>query len=173
MKQQNSKSTKRTQTSNHLLTGSIIALVLIFSPYLLYIYKSFPVEKTWETFFGTYSSDYWQSVQTSAWVFFGKFTPLLFLTIWFFTCKHWWFHSILIPIAIYIFQIFSLFNDDLRYADEVEIWWVFPIMLVVTPLVYLIRAKLFAKVRGDDMETFEEDLGRKRTFWQQILDLFR
>jgi hypothetical protein len=126
-----------------------------------------------ETFFGLYEAKAYGSVQTAAWIFFGKLMPLFLLIIWFFTCKHWWFHSLLVPIAVYIFQIFSFINDDYGYIDEMEIWWVFPIMLVVTPLVYLMRAKLFNKVRGNDLMAFEEELMIKRTIWQQLVDLFR
>ena len=41
-------------------------------------------------------------------------------------------------------------------------------------MVYLIRAKIFSKVRGvDDMKDFEEDLKRKRTLWQEFKELFQ
>jgi hypothetical protein len=103
----------------------------------------------------------------------GKFVPLLLLFIWFFTCKHWWYHALLIPIGMFAFQLFNVINDDASFVDEVEIWWLLPIMLIVIPLVYLIRAKLFAKVRGNDLVSFEQELGAKRTVWQQIKDLFR
>ena len=46
-------------------------------------------------------------------------------------------------------------------------------MMVLVPAVYLIRAKLFNKVRGDDLKTFEEDLLTKKSIWQQVKDLFR
>jgi hypothetical protein len=57
-------------------------------------------------------------------------------------------------------------------VDEVEIWWLFPIMLVIIPLVYLIKAKLANKLVGKDLKSFEEDLGAKKSIWQQIKDLF-
>lgn len=74
---------------------------------------------------------------------------------------------------MFAFQLFNVINDDASFVDEVEIWWLLPIMLIVIPLVYLIRAKLFAKVRGNDLVSFEQELGAKRTVWQQIKDLFR
>ena len=74
---------------------------------------------------------------------------------------------------MFAFQLFNVINDDASYVDEVEIWWLLPIMLIVIPLVYLIRAKLFAKVRGNDLDSFERELGAKRTIWQQLKDLFR
>jgi len=45
--------------------------------------------------------------------------------------------------------------------------------MVIIPSVYVIRAKLFDKVRGDDLKSFEEELGQKHTIWQQIKELFR
>lgn len=45
--------------------------------------------------------------------------------------------------------------------------------MILVPSVYLIRAKLFAKVRGNDLEKFEEELASKRSFWQQIKELFK
>ncbi len=45
--------------------------------------------------------------------------------------------------------------------------------MVLVPFVYLIRAKLFAKVREDDLKSFEEELMTEKTLWQQVKDLFR
>ncbi len=58
-------------------------------------------------------------------------------------------------------------------ADEVEIVYVVPIMMIIVPFVYLIRAKLFSQMRKDDLKVFEEELLQKRTFWQQLRDLFQ
>ena len=51
--------------------------------------------------------------------------------------------------------------------------YILPLMMILIPAVYVIRAKLFDKVRGDDLKSFEEELGQKRSTWQQIKDLFR
>ncbi|MCG2418859.1 hypothetical protein K8089_07475 [Aequorivita sp. F47161] len=63
-------------------------------------------------------------------------------------------------------------NQNLN-ADEVEIIYVVPIMMIVIPFVYLIRAKLFSQMRQDDLKSFEKELLEKQSFWQQIKDLFR
>ncbi len=158
--------------SSYLVTGSIIALIIASSPYIFYSYESFPQTKSWETFLFTYQANWYQEVYVSVWTMMGKFVPLLLLVIWFITCKHWWYHVILIPIGMFAFQLFSVINDDVRITDEVEIWWLFPIMLVIVPLVYLIKAKLANKFIGNDMKSFEEELGTQKNFWQQIKDLF-
>lgn len=73
---------------------------------------------------------------------------------------------------MFAFQLFSVINDDVGITDEVEIWWLFPIMLVIIPFVYLIKAKLTNKLAGTDLKSFEEDLISKKNLWQQIKDLF-
>lgn len=73
---------------------------------------------------------------------------------------------------MFAFQLFSVINDDASFVDEVEIWWLFPIMLVIIPLVYLIRAQLSNKLLGKDLKSFEEDLVTKKNLWQQIKELF-
>lgn len=78
----------------------------------------------------------------------------------------------MIPIGMFAFQLFNVINDDASFVDEVEIWWLFPIMLVIIPLVYLIRAKITNQLVGKDLKSFEEDLTSKKNIWQQIKDLF-
>ncbi|MCT8340342.1 hypothetical protein MG296_09775 [Flavobacteriaceae bacterium TK19130] len=171
MDKQNNKLTKRTSSS--LVGGSIIALLIAATPYIFYSYESFPETKVWETFLFTYEANWYQKVYVSVWTMMGKFIPFLLMIVWFFTCKHWWYHVILIPSGMFAFQLFSVINDDASFVDEIEIWWLLPIMLVVIPMVYLIRAKLFQKIRGEDLASFEKELMEKKTFWQQFKDLFR
>lgn len=158
--------------SSYLATGSIIALVIAASPYIFYSYESFPQTQSWETFLFTYKANWFKEVQVSVWAMMGKFVPLLLLILWFITCKHWWYHVILIPIGMFAFQLFNVINDDVGIVDEVEIWWLFPIMLVIIPLVYLVKAKLSDKLVDSDLKTFEEELSVKKNLWQQIKDLF-
>ena len=73
---------------------------------------------------------------------------------------------------MYVFQLFSIIKQNFT-PDEVEIIYVIPIMMILVPFVYLIRAKLFAQMRKDDLKAFEEELLQKRSLWQQIKDLFR
>ena len=89
-----------------LSLGTLIALVILLTPVLFYSYQGFPSSKTWESFLGTYDSKYYENIQVFMWVLYGKLIPFLLLVIWFFTCKHWWYHVILVPMAMYIFQIY-------------------------------------------------------------------
>lgn len=73
---------------------------------------------------------------------------------------------------MYSFQLWGIINES-NSLDELELYYIIPLMMVLVPVVYLIRAKLFNKVRGDDLKEFEEDLMVKKSIWQQIKDLFR
>ena len=73
---------------------------------------------------------------------------------------------------MYSFQTWGLIQEY-DGVDELELYYVFPIMMIIIPSVYLIRAKLFNSLRGTDLEAFEEELGAKKTLLQQLKDLFR
>lgn len=140
---------------------------------MFYAYKSFPDSKTWETFLFTYETTYYPNIYVLAWTILGKFIPLSLLAIWFLTCKHWWYHVILIPIGMYLFQLIMAINDDVKFSDEIEIWFLIPIMAVIVPLVYLIRAKIFASMHNPTLEEIEYELQNKKNIFTHFRDLFR
>ncbi|WP_445385086.1 hypothetical protein ACT6NV_14140 [Robiginitalea sp. IMCC44478] len=81
------------------------------------------------------------------------------MTIWFFTCKHWWYHILLIPICMYAFQIFEVIYSEDLYVDTENVLWLLPVCMVVIPFVYFIRLKLFDKyVHGIDLEAMDAEL---------------
>ncbi len=175
MDKQNNKSTETyrhsTTGKKSIFIGSIIVLIVAVTPILFYTYESFPDGQVWETSLFSLETAF-PSWYAFAWYFTGKFIPLLLLLIWFFTCRHWWHWIILVPIAMYAFQLWGVINQS-NNLDELELYYILPLMMVVIPAVYVIRAKLFAKVRGDDLKSFEEELAQEKTIWQQIKDLFR
>ena len=155
-----------------LFIGGVLVILIASTPFLFYSYESFPSDSiTWETPLFTLNTSY-PSVYHLAWYFVGKAVPLFLLFIWFFTCRHWWHWIILVPIAMYAFQLWGVINEN-GGMDELEIYYVIPLMMFLIPAVYLIRAKLFAKIRLNDLQSIEEEFMTKRTFWQQIKDLFR
>lgn len=144
--------------SRSILIGSLVAITIAITPYLFYTYNYFPQGKNLDLYFFTYESKYQESIVLTMWLVMNKLIPILLLILWFFTCKHWWYHAILIPISMFTFQLVSQINQD-RYLDEVEIYWLLPIMLVITPFVYFIRVKLFDKhVLGIDLEAMDAEL---------------
>jgi len=159
----------------HLIFGSIIATFIAITPYLFSLWKSVPDTDVWNTFFGTYTITYYITAQTLAWTILGKLIPLLLLFIWMFTCRHWWYHAILVPIAMYIYQIMEIFNDEIRYAEETQIIYLLPVMAIIIPSIYLIRAKMFNKINDANktLEELEEEfkIGGKG-FWGKFSDYF-
>tara|TARA_R110002051_G_scaffold10001_6_gene38025 strand:- start:67715 stop:68353 length:639 start_codon:yes stop_codon:yes gene_type:complete len=134
-----------------LLAGTLIAIFLICTPYLFTLYELFPDGPIWETSFGVYTSNYYESVNVVAWTLIGKIIPLMFLFIWFFTCKHWWYHVIIVPICMYSFQIFGVINEDIIFTDVKDIYILAPLILIMAIFSYTIRTRVFDKIHGIDL----------------------
>ena len=166
------KSLRHKTVNKNLFIGGIIVILITLSPFVFYFYKNFPSDTKAYGWGGFTIETSFASVNTYVWFLVGKIVPLYLLLLWFFTCKHWWHWIILVPIAMYSFQLWGIFNES-QGLDEIELYYLLPLMMILVPAVYLIRAKLFAKVRGNDLKSFEEELGENRTFWQQIKDLFQ
>ncbi|MBC3846235.1 hypothetical protein H8K90_07585 [Winogradskyella echinorum] len=158
-----------------MLIGSIVASFVAATPFLFYLYEYVPLEAEWETIFGTYKSIEYESANVAMWVLSMKVIPLLLSLIWFFTCKHWWYHALLVPITMFSFQLISALNFDARYTDEFDIIWLLPLMAIIFPSIYLIRAKMFDKVNNHDktMEELEEEFMIKpKTVWGKVKQYF-
>jgi hypothetical protein len=142
-------------SKKELVIGSIIATYIAATPYLFTLWEGVPNTKVWDTFLFSYNSGYYESVQILVWTLLGKVIPLSLIIIWMFTCRHWWYHALLVPIAMYMFQIITILNDDLEFAEENQIIYLLPVMAIVIPSIYLIRAKMFSKI-NDANKTMEE-----------------
>ncbi len=162
-----------TDRKNNLIVGSIVATLIAVTPYLFYLYESVPDEKIWNTFFGSYRSGYYESAAIAIWTMMGKIIPLYLLFIWFFTCKHWWYHVLVIPIAMYAYQLFSIINEDIDLMDEYQIMVLIPIMAIVIPSIYLVRAKMFNRLTSQSMQDIEDEyrLG-PRSVWDKVKEFF-
>jgi len=139
------------QTS--LWTGSFIILIIVFTPYLLYVHQNIPesIEK-YETILGTIKGGYYGRVQTYIYFLLSKFVPLALLIIWFLTNKHWWVHAIIIPISVYLFQLISVINDSEEFADEVDFIYTVPIAAIVVVILYFLRSKLAIYILAIDLK---------------------
>jgi len=142
-----------------LLVGSIVATIIAATPFIFNLYQSFPNTLVWETFLFTYEAKYYESVAIVAWTLMGKIIPLILLFIWFFTNRHWWYHVLLVPIGMYFYQIITTLNDDLEFADMNSIIYLLPVMAIIIPSIYLIRAKMFDKINTVDksLEELEDE----------------
>ena len=105
-----------------------------------------------------------QDTQTFLWFLTSKIVPLYLLIFWFLTSRDWWYHIIIIPIAMYAFQLFEVFYDSDDIVDTDNIWWLIPICLITIPFVYFIRIKLYDKhVHGIDLEAIDAELEELKT----------
>ena len=146
-----------------IIIGSVIATFIAITPYLFYLYKGVPNAPTWETFFYTFNSEISGNVRVVVWTLTGKIIPLLLLIIWFFTCRHWWYHALLVPIAMYFYQIISFSLSNTQFIDEFELVHIIPFMAVIIPSIYLIRARLFHRLNSVDksIQELEDELKMK------------
>ncbi len=148
--------------SAFLLTGSFIGFTIAFSPYIFYMYEIFPDGPVWENSFFIYESKYYLNVTTAMWTYFGKIMPLLLLLIWFFTCKHWWYHSILIPISMYSYQLTTAVYQDLYLEmvsfniDNNQLVYLAPFFIGVLFILYVVRIQIFDRVYGIDLSELNE-----------------
>ena len=161
--------------SKGLVLGSILATLIAISPYLFSLYESVPEQRVWNTFLFTYDSKAWEDANYAMWVMTGKVVPLYLLFIWFFTCRHWWYHAILVPIAMYVFQIVDNLNGDTQFIDEFQLIYLLPIMAIIIPSIYLIRARIFNKINDANktLEELEEEFKiSPKNFWGKVKDYF-
>ena len=101
--------------------------------------------------------------------------PLFLLFIWFFTCRHWWYHALLVPISMYSYQILSGFNDDLEFLDINQLFYLIPVMAIVVPSIYLIRARIFNEVNSatQSLQELEDELKMSpKGFWDKVKQYF-
>lgn len=163
------------RNSRNIIYGSFIGVFIAITPILFYSYSFIPETKVWDTFLFTYNSGYYGDVRTSFWIIMQKLIPALLLFVWFFTCRHWWYHAILVPIAMFVYQIVGAVNDDAIFFDNFDLMYMIPIMCIIIPSIYLIRARMFDKINDADktmQELEEEFMIKPTTFWGKIKQYF-
>ncbi len=140
---------------------SIFVFFIALSPFLYKIYDYLPEdpEATISIFGVVIDNNGFHDVSTYIWFLMSKIVPLYLMVFWFMTAKNWWYHIILIPIAMYAFQVFEVVFDSGDFVDTENIWWLLPICMVIIPLVYFIRIKLYDKyVHGIDLDAIDAEL---------------
>lgn len=161
--------------SKSLVVGSLIATLIAITPYLFYLYESVPDIPVWDTFLFTYDSMGWESAHYAMWILTSKTIPLMLLFIWFFTNKHWWYHTLLVPMVMYIYQIMGFFNQNTKYIDESQLIYLVPVMAIIIPTIYLIRARIFNKINeaNKSLEELEDEFKiSPKNFWGKVKDYF-
>lgn len=158
-----------------LKSGSLIATLIAITPYLFYLYESVPQDKVWDTFLFTYDSKVYESANLAMWILTGKLIPFYLLFLWFFTCRHWWYHALLVPISMYTYQIIGLILSDNGIIDEFQLIYLIPIMAIIIPSIYLIRAQIFNRINETtkSMQELEDEFKMSpKNFWGKVKDYF-
>ncbi len=161
--------------SKEIILGSIVATFIALTPFFFSLYKSVPDRKIWSTFLFTYDSKYYESALIMVWTLSGQVIPFILILIWFFTNRHWWYHALLIPIAMYVFQIIETLNSDLYFTDRNLILYLLPLMIIIVPSIYLVRARIFNHINtaNKTMQDLEDQLTfRPKTIWGKIKQYF-
>ena len=122
---------RQTDRKKNLLTGVLLSLLLIATPFLFYVYKYAPDAKEWDTIIGTIRASGFSNVQSYMHAVFTKFTFIMLTTIWFLTSNNWWKYAILVPLVMFLFQFIGVLNFELQYIDEFDFWYSLPIILPI------------------------------------------
>lgn len=153
----NSKNSARRK----IVVETLIVFFIAISPFLFKLYDYLPENPEATINFLGFEIDNggFHSVSVYFWFLMSKIIPLYLLIFWFFTSKNWWYHILIIPIAMYAFQVFEVLFDSDDNIDTENIWWLLPICMLVVPFVYFIRIKLYDRyVNGIDLEAMEVEL---------------
>ncbi|WP_253187452.1 hypothetical protein [Mangrovimonas sp. DI 80] len=77
---------------------------------------------------------------------------------------------------MYPIQIIKTIEGDTRYIDEVQWIYMLPIMAIVIPSIYLIRARMFNKINEADktMQELEDEfkIGPPKNVMGRLKDYF-
>lgn len=152
-------SIQATSYKKKIFIDTIIIIFIAVSPFIAYSYLAAPKAEIWETSYFTITKNGFSNTYVALWIYVGKLVPLYLLIFWFITCKHWWYHIILVPITLYGFQLFSALNKGTNLIDENESFWVIIVLMCVSPIVYIIRLRLIDRlVLGIDLKKIEAEL---------------
>ena len=152
---------KKKKAKKKIFLESIVVFFIAISPFLYKLYEYLPInpDGTVSIFWFTIGTNGFDEAPTYIWFLAGKLIPLYLLVFWFLTSKDWWYHIIIIPIAMYAFQLFEVIFDSDLQIDTENIWWIIPICMITIPFVYFIRIKLYDKhVHGIDLEAMDAEL---------------
>ena len=150
---------RQKKTKKRFFIESLAILLIIVSPFVFKLHDHITEESSISILGIEITKNGFQNVSVYIWFLLGKIVPIYLLIIWFLTCKHWWYHILLIPICMYAFQIFEVVFSGDRAIDVENVLWILPVCMVVIPFVYFIRLKLFDKyVHGIDLEAMNAEL---------------
>ena len=152
---------KKKKAKKKIFLETLLVFFIAISPFLYKVYDYLPYNQNGDALIlgFTLGNNGFPDTLTYLWYLTSKIVPLYLMIFWFLTSRDWWYHIILIPIAMYAFQMFEVFYDSDNMIDTDNIWWLIPICMITIPFVYFIRIKLYDKhVHGIGLEAMEAEL---------------
>ena len=76
---------------------------------------------------------------------------------------------------MYTFQIIGSYQGDTNNIDEFQFVYMLPIMAIIIPSIYLIRARIFDRINSKDKsmrELEEEFMIKPKGVWQTVKQYF-
>tara|TARA_R110002033_G_scaffold13336_2_gene39826 strand:+ start:9009 stop:9239 length:231 start_codon:yes stop_codon:yes gene_type:complete len=76
---------------------------------------------------------------------------------------------------MYSYQIFGTLRQDSNYVDSNQLIYLIPIMAIIVPTIYLIRAQIFNKINDatKSLQELEDEFKvTPKTFWDKIKQYF-
>jgi len=152
---------KKKKAKKKIFLETLLVFFIAISPFLYKVYDYLPYDQNGDALVlgFTLGNNGFPDTLTYLWYLTSKIVPLYLMIFWFLTSRDWWYHIIIIPIAMYAFQMFEVFYDSDNMIDTDNIWWLIPICMITIPSVYFIRITLYDKhVNGIDLEAMEAEL---------------
>ncbi len=112
----------------------IIAIIILTTPFLFYTYMLFPAQEHIKILWLKYTfPDTWD-LEYAVWNLFSQLIVLIFFSLWFVSCTHWWRYAILISVFLSVRRIYALFiilyNDFQASFNEVHAFFFACLVLV-------------------------------------------
>lgn len=99
-------------------------------------------------------------------ILIGRITPILYLSLWLISCRYWWHHALVIPVSVYIVQVYTALQVNVNDLDKGEYLYITPILLMVIGVLYFIRQNILQKIEKlsvlEDVELRIEKLKNKK-----------
>ncbi len=153
----NSESTQKNTFFFYAIIGIVVGYFII-NQYLYYL-KSNPD-------FDNSAIGFYQTKTTLFFVLTGRITPILYLSLWLISCRYWWYHALVVPISVYIVQLYTALQINSNHIDKGEYLYIIPILVMVIGVLYFIRQNTLQKIERlsilEEVELRIEELKKKK-----------
>ncbi len=128
----------QTARSFKFITGLALASFIVASPYLFYLYR-IPQEgaQEWYVLGVKIKASGFYDVSSYLHAVFTKLALVFLTSISFLKIQSWWKWTLLIPLIMFLFQLFSVLNKNWKVFDEYSFYYsLIPTLPIVGVLIY-------------------------------------